>query len=91
MNLMSSTLLLEDTGVPFDELQAEQIALFREAWAEAGWDREPRVSVSRSVIPITSDLDRALLRHRGANRATRSASSTAASPASAAATPASRT
>ena len=25
MNLMSSTLLTEDTGVPFDELQAEQI------------------------------------------------------------------
>src|SRR5690348_14304422 len=60
MNLMSSTLLLEDTGVPFDELQAEQIALFREAWAKAGHEREPRVSVSRSVIPITSDLDRQL-------------------------------
>ena len=60
MNLMSSTLLLEDTGVPFDELQAEQIALFRDAWAKAGHEREPRVSVSRSVIPITSDLDRRL-------------------------------
>ena len=59
MNLMSSTLLTEDTGVPFDELQAEQIAIFRSAWAEAGWEREPRVSVSRSVIPIVSDLDRA--------------------------------
>jgi alkanesulfonate monooxygenase SsuD/methylene tetrahydromethanopterin reductase-like flavin-dependent oxidoreductase (luciferase family) len=58
MNLMSSTLLSEDTGVPFDELQAEQIALFRAAWAEAGWEHEPRVSVSRSVMPITSDLDR---------------------------------
>ena len=58
MTLMSSTLLTEDTGVPFDELQAEQIAIFRSAWAEAGWDREPRVSVSRSVIPIVSDLDR---------------------------------
>ena len=60
MNLMSSTLLLEDTGVPFDELQAEQIALFRDTWAKAGHEREPRVSVSRSVIPITSDLDRRL-------------------------------
>jgi alkanesulfonate monooxygenase SsuD/methylene tetrahydromethanopterin reductase-like flavin-dependent oxidoreductase (luciferase family) len=58
MNLMSSTLLVEDTGVPFDELQAEQIARFRTAWAEAGWDRTPRVSVSRSVIPVVSDLDR---------------------------------
>ena len=60
LNLMSSTLLLEDTKVPFDELQAEQIGIFREAWAEAGHEREPRVSVSRSVLPITSDLDRRL-------------------------------
>jgi alkanesulfonate monooxygenase SsuD/methylene tetrahydromethanopterin reductase-like flavin-dependent oxidoreductase (luciferase family) len=59
MNLMSSTLLTEDTGVPFDELQAEQIALYRAAWAEAGWDRTPRVSVSRSVLPIVTDRDRA--------------------------------
>jgi len=58
MNLMSSTLLSEDTGVPFDELQAEQIALYRSAWRDTGWDREPRVSVSRSVLPITTDLDR---------------------------------
>lgn len=59
MNLQSSTLLTEDTGVPFDELQAEQIALYRAAWAEAGWAREPRVSVSRSVLPIVDDTDRA--------------------------------
>jgi alkanesulfonate monooxygenase SsuD/methylene tetrahydromethanopterin reductase-like flavin-dependent oxidoreductase (luciferase family) len=59
MNLMSSTLLSEDTGVPFDQLQAEQIERFRAAWADAGWEREPRVSVSRSVLPIVSDLDRA--------------------------------
>jgi alkanesulfonate monooxygenase SsuD/methylene tetrahydromethanopterin reductase-like flavin-dependent oxidoreductase (luciferase family) len=57
LNLMSSTLLSEDTGVPFDELQAEQISRYRAAWADAGWAREPRVSVSRSVLPITSDLD----------------------------------
>jgi alkanesulfonate monooxygenase SsuD/methylene tetrahydromethanopterin reductase-like flavin-dependent oxidoreductase (luciferase family) len=59
MNLMSSTLLVEDTGVPFDELQAEQIARYRTAWADAGWEQEPRVSVSRSVLPIVSDEDRA--------------------------------
>ncbi|WP_369137202.1 LLM class flavin-dependent oxidoreductase [Modestobacter versicolor] len=58
MNLMSSTLLVEDTGVPFDQLQAEQIALYRAARADAGWAHEPRVSVSRSVMPITTDLDR---------------------------------
>ncbi|MPV37160.1 LLM class flavin-dependent oxidoreductase [Georgenia subflava] len=66
MNLMSSTLLTEDTGVPFDELQAEQIDVYREAWKEAGWEREPRVSVSRSVIPLVSDLDR---RYFGASAA----------------------
>ena len=60
MNLMSSTLLVEDTGVPFDELQLEQIQIFRTAWTDAGWEREPRISVSRSVIPIVSDTDRML-------------------------------
>jgi alkanesulfonate monooxygenase SsuD/methylene tetrahydromethanopterin reductase-like flavin-dependent oxidoreductase (luciferase family) len=58
MNLQSSTLLSEDTGVPFDELQAEQIELFRSAWREAGHEREPRVSVSRSILPITEQIDR---------------------------------
>jgi alkanesulfonate monooxygenase SsuD/methylene tetrahydromethanopterin reductase-like flavin-dependent oxidoreductase (luciferase family) len=58
LNLQSSTLLSEDTGVPFDELQAEQIALYRQAWAEAGHDWEPRVSISRSVLPITEEIDR---------------------------------
>lgn len=58
MNLMSSTLLTEDTGVPFDELQAEQLAIFREAFRAAGHGREPRVSVSRSILPITTDEDR---------------------------------
>jgi alkanesulfonate monooxygenase SsuD/methylene tetrahydromethanopterin reductase-like flavin-dependent oxidoreductase (luciferase family) len=59
MNLMSSTLLTEDTGVPFHQLQAEQIERFRKAWAGAGHAREPRVSVSRSIFPIVNDLDRA--------------------------------
>jgi alkanesulfonate monooxygenase SsuD/methylene tetrahydromethanopterin reductase-like flavin-dependent oxidoreductase (luciferase family) len=59
MNLMSSTLLTEDTGVPFHQLQAEQIQRFRDAWKAAGHDREPRVSVSRSIFPVVSDLDRA--------------------------------
>ena len=59
MNLMSSTLLTEDTGVPFHRLQAEQIQMFRDAWTAAGHEREPRVSVSRSIFPLVSDLDRA--------------------------------
>lgn len=58
MNLMSSTLLTEDTGVPFGDLQAEQIAIFRAAWAEAGHPGTPRVSVSRSILPIVNDVDR---------------------------------
>jgi alkanesulfonate monooxygenase SsuD/methylene tetrahydromethanopterin reductase-like flavin-dependent oxidoreductase (luciferase family) len=63
MNLMSSTLLTEDTGVPFHQLQAEQIQRFRDAWKAAGHQREPRVSVSRSIFPIVNDLDRAYFGH----------------------------
>ncbi|HEX3264572.1 MAG TPA: LLM class flavin-dependent oxidoreductase [Candidatus Limnocylindrales bacterium] len=59
LNLMSSTLMTEDAGVPFHELQAEQIRLFREAWKEAGHPREPRVSVSRSIFALVDDRDRA--------------------------------
>ncbi|MFT3888711.1 MAG: LLM class flavin-dependent oxidoreductase [Arachnia sp.] len=59
LNLMSSTLLTEATGQPFHELQAEQIQLFRDAWREAGHARAPRVSVSRSVFPIVTELDAA--------------------------------
>ncbi|GAA4917174.1 LLM class flavin-dependent oxidoreductase [Streptomonospora salina] len=60
MNLMSSTLLTEETGVPFHRLQAEQIQLFRDAWTTAGHAHEPRVSVSRSVFPLVSKLDHQL-------------------------------
>jgi alkanesulfonate monooxygenase SsuD/methylene tetrahydromethanopterin reductase-like flavin-dependent oxidoreductase (luciferase family) len=65
MNLMSSTLLTEDTGVPFHELQAEQIERFRKTWADAGHGWTPRVSVSRSIFPIVSDLDRAYFGREG--------------------------
>ncbi len=67
MNLQSSTLLVEDTGVPFGELQAEQIDVFRDAWIAAGWEREPRVSVSRSVLPIVTDEDRLYFGGRGSD------------------------
>ncbi len=59
MNLMSSTLLLEDTGVPFHELQAEQIRVFRQAWQDAGHEGTPRVSVSRSIFPLVTPQDHA--------------------------------
>jgi alkanesulfonate monooxygenase SsuD/methylene tetrahydromethanopterin reductase-like flavin-dependent oxidoreductase (luciferase family) len=57
MHLMSSTLKNDESGEPFHVQQAEQIREFRKAWAEAGWTREPRVSVSRSIFALTSDLD----------------------------------
>jgi alkanesulfonate monooxygenase SsuD/methylene tetrahydromethanopterin reductase-like flavin-dependent oxidoreductase (luciferase family) len=68
MNLMSSTLLTEDTGVPFHQLQAEQIQRFRDAWQAAGHEREPRVSVSRSIFPVVSDTDRAYFGHESGGR-----------------------
>jgi alkanesulfonate monooxygenase SsuD/methylene tetrahydromethanopterin reductase-like flavin-dependent oxidoreductase (luciferase family) len=68
MNLMSSTLLSEDTGVPFHQLQAEQIQRFRDTWAAAGHTTEPRVSVSRSVFPLVSDVDRAYFGGEGSSQ-----------------------
>ncbi len=68
MNLMSSTLLSEDTGVPFHQLQAEQIDRFGRAWASAGHARVPRVSVSRSIFPIVNDLDRAYFGREGSSQ-----------------------
>lgn len=65
MNLMSSTLLTEDTGVPFHQLQAEQIQRFRDAWREAGHEREPRVSVSRSIFALVDEHDHAYFGMRG--------------------------
>ena len=65
MNLMSSTLLSEDTGVPFHRLQAEQIERFHKTWSDAGHDFAPRTSVSRSIFPIVDDLDRAYFGREG--------------------------
>jgi len=60
MNLMSSTLVFDDaSGDPFHVIQARHIGAFREAWREAGHEREPRVSVSRSIFALVSDMDRA--------------------------------
>ena len=59
MNLQSSTLKNDETGLPFDVQQADQIRAFREAWKAAGHQREPRVSVSRSIFALVDDRDRA--------------------------------
>lgn len=58
MNLQSSTLKNDETGEPFHVQQAAQIRAFRAAWKEAGHTRTPRVSVSRSIFALVSDLDR---------------------------------
>lgn len=65
LNLMSSTLLTEDTGVAFHQLQAEQIERFRAEWKNQGFEREPRVSVSRSIFPLTTEEDHAYFGLRG--------------------------
>jgi alkanesulfonate monooxygenase SsuD/methylene tetrahydromethanopterin reductase-like flavin-dependent oxidoreductase (luciferase family) len=59
MNLQSSTLKEDETSEPFHVQQAAQIRAFRAAWKEAGHDRTPRVSVSRSIFALINDLDRA--------------------------------
>jgi alkanesulfonate monooxygenase SsuD/methylene tetrahydromethanopterin reductase-like flavin-dependent oxidoreductase (luciferase family) len=58
MNLQSSTLKTDETGEPFHVQQAAQIRAFRAAWQEAGHERTPRVSVSRSIFALTDDRDR---------------------------------
>ena len=59
MNMQSSTLKTDESGRPFHVQQAEQIRKYREAWKAAGHTREPRVSVSRSIFALVSDLDHA--------------------------------
>jgi alkanesulfonate monooxygenase SsuD/methylene tetrahydromethanopterin reductase-like flavin-dependent oxidoreductase (luciferase family) len=59
MNLQSSTLKNNETDEAFHLQQAAQIRAYRSAWKEAGHEREPRVSVSRSIIAIMDDRDRA--------------------------------
>jgi len=59
MNLQSSTLKNDETGEAFHVQQAAQIRGFRAAWKEAGHEREPRVSVSRSIFALVDDRDRA--------------------------------
>jgi alkanesulfonate monooxygenase SsuD/methylene tetrahydromethanopterin reductase-like flavin-dependent oxidoreductase (luciferase family) len=58
MNLQSSTLKFDESGKPFHIQQAEQIRLYKEAWKKAGHEREPRVSVSRSIFALVNDQDR---------------------------------
>jgi alkanesulfonate monooxygenase SsuD/methylene tetrahydromethanopterin reductase-like flavin-dependent oxidoreductase (luciferase family) len=59
MNLMTSTLKWDESGQPLHVQQTEQIEAFLAAWKEAGHQREPRTSVSRSIFALVDDRDRA--------------------------------
>jgi alkanesulfonate monooxygenase SsuD/methylene tetrahydromethanopterin reductase-like flavin-dependent oxidoreductase (luciferase family) len=59
MNLQTSTLKFDETGEPLHIQQASQIRAFRAAWKEAGHNRIPRISVSRSIFALLDDRDRA--------------------------------
>ncbi|WP_394550506.1 LLM class flavin-dependent oxidoreductase [Pantoea sp. SGAir0183] len=65
MNLQSSTLKDDETGEPFHIQQAKQIRAYRDAWKAAGHQREPRVSVSRSIFALVNDMDRAYFGRSG--------------------------
>jgi alkanesulfonate monooxygenase SsuD/methylene tetrahydromethanopterin reductase-like flavin-dependent oxidoreductase (luciferase family) len=65
MNLQSSTLKFDENGKPFHIQQAEQIRLYKEAWAKAGHSREPRVSISRSIFALVTDQDRMYFGQQG--------------------------
>jgi alkanesulfonate monooxygenase SsuD/methylene tetrahydromethanopterin reductase-like flavin-dependent oxidoreductase (luciferase family) len=68
MNLMSSTLVFDESGEPLHVQQRKQIDAYRAAWKEAGHEREPRVSVSRSIFAIVDDRDRAYFGGSGQDR-----------------------
>jgi alkanesulfonate monooxygenase SsuD/methylene tetrahydromethanopterin reductase-like flavin-dependent oxidoreductase (luciferase family) len=59
VNLQSSTLKDDESGEPLHVQQRKQIEAYREAWKEAGHQREPRVSVSRSIFALVDARDRA--------------------------------
>lgn len=65
MNLQSSTLKFDEGGKPFHVQQAEQIRLYKDAWKKAGHEREPRVSVSRSIFALVSEQDRLYFGQQG--------------------------
>ena len=58
MNLMSSTLVTDESGEPFHVQQRKQIEAYLEEWARHDHGFTPRISVSRSIMPITTDEDR---------------------------------
>jgi alkanesulfonate monooxygenase SsuD/methylene tetrahydromethanopterin reductase-like flavin-dependent oxidoreductase (luciferase family) len=68
MNLQSSTLKDDESGEPLHVQQRKQIEAYRAAWKEAGHQREPRVSVSRSIFALVDGRDRAYFGHETSDR-----------------------
>jgi alkanesulfonate monooxygenase SsuD/methylene tetrahydromethanopterin reductase-like flavin-dependent oxidoreductase (luciferase family) len=68
MNLQSSTLKDDEGGEPLHVQQRRQIEAYRAAWKEAGHQRAPRISVSRSIFPLVDDRDRAYFGRDGRGR-----------------------
>lgn len=68
MHLQSSTLKNNESDDPFHVQQAKQIQAYRDAWKEAGHEREPRVSVSRSIFALTDERDRMYFGSRDESR-----------------------
>jgi alkanesulfonate monooxygenase SsuD/methylene tetrahydromethanopterin reductase-like flavin-dependent oxidoreductase (luciferase family) len=60
--LHCSTLNTEDTGAPFAQAQADQIAAYRERFTELRGEtgRTSKVAVGRIVVPLLDDHDRAV-------------------------------
>src|SRR5215208_5251396 len=70
MNLMSSTLVFDESGEPLHVQQRKQIDAYRTAWKAAGHEREPRVSVSRSIFALVDDRDWQYFGHDRSSRDT---------------------
>src|SRR4051794_29094478 len=70
MNLQSSTLKFDETGEPLHVQQRKQIEAYHAAWKEAGHEREPRVSVSRSIFALVDERDWAYFGHDRTSRDT---------------------
>lgn len=68
LNLQSSTLKFDEGGEPLHVQQRKQIEVYRDAWKEAGHQREPRVSVSRSIFALVDDRDRAYFGRSGGDQ-----------------------
>ncbi len=63
VNLQSSTLVMHESNEPFHVQQRKQIEAYKAKWKELGHEREPRVSVSRSIFALVDEQDWQLFGH----------------------------